>query len=467
MYPSRSQYKHSVKNEMYPIAENGGYHFIPVIENNDIVLSSGGNSTVFKVKDKNDNEFALKLFTEEIQNRFKRFESISKFIINSNLPVFVNFEFIKKLIYVELSGQSEEDCYFPGLIMKWINAPTLDIKLKELIAKNKVNDINTIASNFKDLSIMLLTKYVGHGDLKASNILVDDKLNLYLIDYDGMYIPEFAGQKSFEFGTPSYQHINRTENDFNEKIDQFSILVIYTSLIALAKRPDLYKQFNDGDNLIFTKEDFQDPNSSVLFSTLLEDKSTYGLTYFIKQSVENDSIYIDNVIDLLNGIYPKPIIKYFKSDKELVFDTQKFSLSWESENGTSAAIEGYGNVELNGSLQLATVGQSYFKLKVSNQFGEASQDLSIIRFPTPIIESLKVPIPVFESILNLSPITIQSPNINVSINFEISKLSQMPVSFTKPNEELINAGPLFKKETSTWNSISKIFEELKIRLNKI
>lgn len=460
MYPNRSQYKNAVLNEMYPVDDNGGYHFIPVIENNDLVLSSGGNSTVFKVKNKDGNDFALKLFTEEIQTRFKRFESISKFIINSNLPVFVNFEFVKKLIYVELSGQSEEECYFPGLIMKWINAPTLDIKLRELITKKKINDINTIASNFKGLSIMLLAKDVGHGDLKASNILVDDKLNLYLIDYDGMYIPEFEGQKSFEFGTPSYQHIKRTENDFNEKIDQFSILVIYTSLIAVAQRPDLYDRFNDGDNLIFTKEDFQDPNSSELFSTLLEDKSTYGLTYFIKKSVESDSIYIDNVIDLLNGIYPKPIIKYFRSDKELVFDTQRFSLSWESENGTIAAIEGYGNVELNGSLQLATVGQLYFKLKVSNQFGEASQDVSIIRFPTPIIESLKVPIPIFESILNLSPITIQSPNINVSINFESSNLTEVPNAFVKLSNEIEQTKPLYKKKETFWN-ISEVFNRIK------
>lgn len=467
MYPSRSQYKYSVKNEMYPVNENGGHHFVPILENNDIVLSSGGNSTVFKVKNQDEHEVALKLFTEEISNRFRRFEAISEFIQKTDLPFFVNFEFIKKLIYVELTGQPEDECYFPGLIMKWINAPTLETKLKELLTQHKLNEIDIIASNFKNLAIILQNKKIGHGDLKASNILVNDKLDLYLIDYDGMYISEFKGEKSFEFGTPSYQHICRTENDFDERIDQFSILVIYTSLIALAKRPDLYFKFNDGDNIIFTKEDFQDPDNSDLLSILLNEKGTFELAYFIKKSVESDSIYVDNIIDLLNGIYPKPIIKYFKSDKEIILDTQKFTLSWQTENVLKAEIEGFGNVEVNGSLDLTANAQSFFRLKVSNEFGEAIQNLSLTRFPTPIIESLKVPTPVFESKLDLNPITIHSPNINVSINFEPGKLSQVTTSFSNLNEEIQNAKPLLKQETITWNSISKLFDKLKIKLNEI
>jgi hypothetical protein len=170
---------------------------------------------------------------------------------------------------------------------------------------------------------------------------------------------------------------------------------------------------------------------------------------------------------LLNGAYPKPIINFFKVDKEVIFDTQKFTLSWETENGISAQIEGFGNVEINGSLQLTAVGQSDFKLKVANQFAETIQHLSIIRFPTPIIESLKIPTPDFESRLNLNAITIQAPNINVSINFEPNKLSQSINLFSKLNEELQNAKPIFKKETTKWNSISKLFYRLKTRLNNI
>ena len=172
-------------------------------------------------------------------------------------------------------------------------------------------------------------------------------------------------------------------------------------------------------------------------------------------------------LDWINKLTAKPSIKFFKTDKEIIFDTQKFTLSWETENGRTAEVEGFGTVELNGSLQLAVIGQSFFKLKISNEFGDTLQDLSITRFPTPVIESLKVPTPTFESRLNLNPITIQSPNINVSINFETNRLSQASASFTKLNDDIQNATPMFKKETTKWNSISKLFEELKIRINNI
>jgi len=165
-------------------------------------------------------------------------------------------------------------------------------------------------------------------------------------------------------------------------------------------------------------------------------------------------------LDWINKLTAKPSIKFFKSDKQVIFDTQKFTLSWETENGRSAEIEGFGTVELKGTLQLAAIGQSFFKLKVANEFGETPQDLSLTRFPTPVIESLKIPTPDFESRLNLNPIMIHAPNINVSINFEPSKLSQTPTVFIKLNEETKNVKPLYKKESTFWN-ISEVFNKIK------
>lgn len=169
-------------------------------------------------------------------------------------------------------------------------------------------------------------------------------------------------------------------------------------------------------------------------------------------------------LDWIKNLTAKPVIKYFKADKGIIFDTQKFTLSWESENGRTAEVEGFGTVDLNGSLPLAAIGQSFFKLKISNEFGYTFQDLSLTRFPTPVIESLKIPTPDFESRLNLNPINIQSPNINVSINFEASKLSHTPSSFIKLNEDIQNIKPLYNKESLFWN-ISKVFERLKEKLN--
>jgi hypothetical protein len=102
MYPNRSQYKNAVLNEMYPVEENGGYTFSPVLINDDLVFASGGNATVFKLKNVENQTLAVKFFTDEIADRFDRFEKISRFLKQNEFPFIVDFEFIKNLIFVPI-----------------------------------------------------------------------------------------------------------------------------------------------------------------------------------------------------------------------------------------------------------------------------------------------------------------------------------------------------------------------------
>jgi|GEM_PF-2306794 len=339
MYPNRSQYKNAVLNEMYPVEDNGGYSFSPVLIDNDLVFAAGGNATVFKLKDSESKILAVKFFTDEIADRFDRFEKISSFLKHNKFPFIVDFEFIKNLIFVPIEDQEEVNNFFPGLIMKWIEAPTLESKIKDLITDNKSKNILKIAKSFKELSITILENNFSHGDLKLSNLLIDENLTLYLIDYDGMFIQDFEGSPSFELGTPSYQHPKRTINNFDRSIDHFSMIVIYTSLIALAYYPDLYKKYNDGDNIILTLEDFNNPNKSELLKILSSLNETKALAFYIKQSLLSESIYIDNLKDLLNAKYPKPSIEISHSPITPLIG-QKVKVSWKSNNVDFVKING-------------------------------------------------------------------------------------------------------------------------------
>jgi hypothetical protein len=97
-----------------------------------------------------------------------------------------------------------------------------------------------------------------------------------LIDYDGSYIPELAGMKPLVAGQPDYQHALMQQRAFNEHMDHFSALVIYTALVALQAEPALWHahmQRNQhgkliGTNLLFLKEDYLDPDQSALFAKL-------------------------------------------------------------------------------------------------------------------------------------------------------------------------------------------------------
>ena len=78
-----------------------------------------------------------------------------------------------------------------------------------------------------------------------------------------------AGWSASEVGHQHYQHPRRDAQHFDAKLDSFSSLVIYLSLLSLAERPSLWQEHHD-ENLIFTKADFADPASSSLFKKIRE-----------------------------------------------------------------------------------------------------------------------------------------------------------------------------------------------------
>ena len=72
----------------------------------------------------------------------------------------------------------------------------------------------------------------------------------------------------------SYQHPSRISGSnkyAHEKLDYFSELVIYLSIIAISEQPSLIDDYNvkDGDNLLFKKEDYQDLENSNIYKALL------------------------------------------------------------------------------------------------------------------------------------------------------------------------------------------------------
>jgi serine/threonine protein kinase len=294
---------------MYPPA-NGGYRFIPVMnDNNEVVFSSGGRAVVFKVNEESTgNETALKFFTVEDKNRFQHYIEISNYLKNIKSKFIVNFQIIENLIYVEFDKENPDNNYFPGVVMDWANGVTLQSKLKELCEKEEKSKILKLKDNFKKLAFFLLSENISHGDLKHDNIIVNDNLDLFLVDYDGIYIPIFKGLQSSELGTSSFQHPQRKNTDFNQRIDDFSILIIYTSLVAFENNPTLFNKYYDEQNLLFSLADFLKPKKSELFKILSNLEETKALTFYIKQSLASESIYIDNLEDLLNGKFPKPSI---------------------------------------------------------------------------------------------------------------------------------------------------------------
>jgi hypothetical protein len=60
---------------------------------------------------------------------------------------------------------------------------------------------------------------LAHGDLQHGNIMIAES-GVELVDYDGMFVPAFAGTAATEGGVPSYQHPNRSAVDSRSWISE-------------------------------------------------------------------------------------------------------------------------------------------------------------------------------------------------------------------------------------------------------
>ena len=80
---------------------------------------------------------------------------------------------------------------------------------------------------------------------------------MVLIDYDGMFVQAMKGQKAREMGSPDFRHPARTEETFNEHIDDFSLASILLSLRVIAEEPALLEKYGAADRLLFSEKDYR------------------------------------------------------------------------------------------------------------------------------------------------------------------------------------------------------------------
>src|SRR6516225_937845 len=102
-----------------------------------------------------------------------------------------------------------------------------------------------------------------------------------------------------ELGHQHYQHPQRSPQHFGIGLDNFSALVIYISLLAIAESPELWREFHD-ENLIFTSGDFKEPGSSKLFSKLKKIGSVQRLVTTLESACRRDPLQCPYLLNLVS-----------------------------------------------------------------------------------------------------------------------------------------------------------------------
>ena len=257
-YPLISEYREAILSAEDNFNELASLR--PVLDSHgDPVMSSGNFAVVFKMKDENDGKcYAVKCFIKDQQGRDESYRKIAEELEIISSSYILPIRYLENELFVD---SSQCDCEeFPVVVMEWVEGETLDAYLKRNLSDKY--ELEMLSYRFNRMAAWLLAQPFAHGDLKPDNILIRKDGSLVLVDYDGMFVPSMKGEKAREIGSPDYRHPLRTDSDFNEHIDDFSIAVIALSLKAIAINPQLKSQTVSGDTLLLSEKDFRSPSHS-------------------------------------------------------------------------------------------------------------------------------------------------------------------------------------------------------------
>lgn len=216
-------------------------------------------ASVYKVVE-GDRTWAVRCFNFNSSEREERYRAISAFLTRHPNPYTVGFEYRD-------DGITTLTASYPIVKMEWVEGDLLHAYLSA--NRGSPEELMWLANAWVTMARDLHALGIAHGDLQHGNVIVTRARELRLIDYDGMFVPEFARLPALENGHPNYQHPCRGERDFGPQLDNFSAWVVYISIVALARDATLWERLHVGDDrLAFGHDDYEWPSRSSAFGAL-------------------------------------------------------------------------------------------------------------------------------------------------------------------------------------------------------
>jgi hypothetical protein len=293
---------------------------------------AGQNALVYKITLPSKKTYAVRCFLRYDPDQKERYQKISDYLEKRNLKYTVGFKFIEEGIKVQ-------NTWYPILKMDWVEGKPLDDYLHKNY--NNPHQILDLTYRFLEMLIVIRKENIAHCDLQHGNILVVGN-ELKLVDYDGMFIPEFAGKKSLEFGHQNYQHPSRVFQRFDGNMDNFSAWVIFSSLAVIAVDSKIWKTSDYDNQLLFNGKDFLNPDDSSILK-ILKNSSNPTIVKFGK---------LMNSILISPELLPSPVdytLPRFTSDISWIDKYVDSLLDYNSYRGvrdtTAEAVESPWYVE--------------------------------------------------------------------------------------------------------------------------
>lgn len=320
MFPTLSEYNKTIQAQgANAFRTLNNIFFIPARTAPIKIYSFGSGSfaVVFKALE-NNKEIAIRCFIGTDIDYVERYRKIDSYLKTIKENWKTNIQFLENEI--EINGK-----LYPVVKMDWVEGTLFEKYIDKNLYHNDI--LSKLQKQIVKTSNSLEKNIISHGDIQEGNIIIQEingKPRVKLIDYDGMYIPDFEEKKQIERGRSEYQHPNRASFTFDEKIDRFSFWVILCALEALKFDKTLWKEimqggFNTLSNMLFSASDFINPNQSKLFNRL-ENLKQPSLNFYLEQiknslitsTVEQVKLFgqiesIDNELQIIENEKPSNI----------------------------------------------------------------------------------------------------------------------------------------------------------------
>lgn len=375
-YPQLSEYVKSIRDasdnfdklsDLRPVMDKLG----------EPLRSVGGFAVVFKMQDKDTGKmYAIKCFHEEQSEREKSYEIISQTLRKNSSPYLLEVNYLEKELFVDTKLSDETE--YPVLQMDWIEGETMESYIashhRDILAIKKIYE------RFCDLALWLRTKPFAHGDIKPDNIMIKNDGSLVLIDYDGMFVPDFAGKKSPTTGTQAFSHPSRTADDFNKDIDDFALASMSISLLAMSEDASLFQTYGAPDRLLFASNDYNDFQNSEVFKKLSGLGGLFPkLLELFGECLKNNSTNLyDKIFDLQTKA--PEIVSFESKNGNLVYEEDEVILLWNVDNATQIFVN-ETDVSEKIEYKYKAKKSKDFEIKVSNGLKESTKTISIEVLP--------------------------------------------------------------------------------------
>jgi hypothetical protein len=241
---------------------------------------TGSFGSVYRVTTNSGRRIALRVFhpTPKVPERYDQAVFLNRWFklgeelaalraVGRQPPEILEFALVPDALSID--GQ-----LLPVLKLPWVSGRNLDDWIGKRLQQGRAAALRTLASNWREAMHDMRKVGLAHGDFHHGNIKLEPSGVMRYLDYDSMFASALSGFENSEIGHQNFQHPSfhfpaPRLRPFDRDMDNFSALVIYTSLLAVADDPSLWRRYHHDDNLIFEGgRDFADPDGSPLFAEL-------------------------------------------------------------------------------------------------------------------------------------------------------------------------------------------------------